>query len=157
MVTLAQRITQLRTQKGLSRPELSAALGLPKNAAEKFETGRQTPTQEQQKKLADFFGVSLFYLRGESNDPTRQDNWMDGGFPEEDEPASPRPPRIRPRQSAPVSHPAPGEEGGSLLAPLLKSRVFQDMVRDTVLEVLRSPEGQKLLEQAVRHQLRNLS
>lgn len=156
MVTLAQRITQLRTQKGLSRPELSAALGLPKNAAEKFETGRQTPTQEQQKKLADFFGVSLFYLRGESNDPTRQDNWMDGDFPVEDEPASPRPPRIRPRQSAPVSHPAPGEEGGSLLAPLLKNRAFQDMVRDTVLEVLRSPEGQKLLEQAVRHQLRNM-
>ena len=70
--------------------------------------------------------------------------------------ASPRPPRIRPRQSAPVSHPAPGEEGGSLLAPLLKNRAFQDMVRDTVLEVLRSPEGQKLLEQAVRHQLRNM-
>ncbi len=82
---------------------------------------------------------------------------MDGDFPEEDTPASPRPPRTRPRQSAPVSHPAPGEEGGSLLAPLLKSRAFQDMVRDTVLEVLRSPEGQKLLEQAVRHQLRSLS
>lgn len=60
MVTLAQRIGELRTERGLTRPALSAALGLPKNAAEKFETGRQTPTQEQQQKLADFFGVSLF-------------------------------------------------------------------------------------------------
>lgn len=45
MVTMAQRIEQLRTEKGLSRPALSAALGLPKNAAEKFETGRATPHQ----------------------------------------------------------------------------------------------------------------
>ena len=73
MITLAQRITELRTQKGMSRPELSLALGLPKTAVEKFETGRQTPTQEQQKKMAAYFGVSLFYLRGESNDPTTQD------------------------------------------------------------------------------------
>ena len=43
MVTMAQRIEQLRTEKGLSRPALSLALGLPKNAAEKFETGRATP------------------------------------------------------------------------------------------------------------------
>ena len=47
MVTMAQRIEQLRTEKGLSRPALSLALGLPKNAAEKFETGRATPTKEQ--------------------------------------------------------------------------------------------------------------
>ena len=71
MITMAQRIEALRVEKGLSRPQLSAALGLPKSAMEKFETGRQTPTQDQQKKLADYFGVSLFYLRGESDDRTR--------------------------------------------------------------------------------------
>ena len=48
MITLAQRIEALRTERGLSRPALSQALGFPKNAAEKFETGRQTPTREQQ-------------------------------------------------------------------------------------------------------------
>ena len=87
MITLAQRITELRTQKGMSRPELSLALGLPKTAVEKFETGRQTPTQEQQKKMAAYFGVSLFYLRGESNDPTTQDSWMNGAIPDDDDPA----------------------------------------------------------------------
>ena len=85
MITLAQRITELRTQKGMSRPELSLALGLPKTAVEKFETGRQTPTQEQQKKMAAYFGVSLFYLRGESNDPTTQDSWMNGAIPDDDQ------------------------------------------------------------------------
>ena len=51
MVTMAQRIEALRAERNLSRPALSAALGFPKNAAEKFETGRQTPSQDQQKKL----------------------------------------------------------------------------------------------------------
>ena len=51
MITMAQRIEELRTEKGLSRPALSAALGFPKTAAEKFETGRATPTKEQQEKI----------------------------------------------------------------------------------------------------------
>ena len=150
MTNLAQRIMELRTQRNLSRPELSAALGLPRNAIEKFETGRQTPTQEQQQKLAGFFGVSLFYLRGESNDPTRQDSWMDGAF-QDDTPAPAPAERPAPRQSSSVSH-ASGESG-SLLIPLLRSKDFQEMVRAAVLEALRSPEGQQLLAQAIRHQL----
>ena len=52
MVTMAQRIEELRTKKAMSRPALAAALGLPRLSIEKFETGRQTPTQEQQQKLA---------------------------------------------------------------------------------------------------------
>ena len=73
MVTMAQRIEALRTEAGLARVPASLELGFPKNAFEKFETGRQTPTKEQQEKLASYFGVSLFYLRGESNDRTRQE------------------------------------------------------------------------------------
>ena len=36
---------------------------------------------------------------------------------------------------------------------LLGSKAFQDMVRATVLEVLRSREGQELLERTVRKEL----
>ena len=153
MTNLAQRIMELRTQRNLSRPELSAALGFPKNAIEKFETGRQTPTQEQQAKLADFFSVTPAYLRGESDDPTQQTGWLGGNYVDE-EPAPAPVRRPAPRQSAPVSH-ASGE-GGSPLDPLMKNKAFQEMVRATVLEVLRSPEGQELLAQAVRHQLNRL-
>ena len=67
MVTIAQRIEALRTQKGMSRPGLSAALGLPRQAVEKFETGRLTPNQEQQAKIAAYFGVSVGYLLGQSD------------------------------------------------------------------------------------------
>ena len=60
MVTMAQRIEQLRTERGLSRPALSSALGFPKNAAEKFETGRATPTREQQERWPTFSACPCF-------------------------------------------------------------------------------------------------
>ena len=157
MVTMAQRIEALRTQQGLTRPALSAALGLPRNAVEKFETGRQTPTKEQQEKIADYFGVSLFYLKGESDDPTRQDSWMTAalsGVEEDEEP--PRPVR-RPAAPKPAaSAPAPGGQG-ALLASLLQNKAFQDTVRAMVLDALRTREGQELLAQIVRKEINRQS
>ena len=38
----------------------------------------------------------------------------------------------------------------------MKNKAFQDMVRATVLDVLRSSEGQDMLAQAVRRQLREM-
>lgn len=142
MVTMAQRIEALRTERGLSRPGLSAALGFPKNAAEKFETGRQTPTKEQQEQLAGYFGVSLFYLRGESSDPTRQDDWMEGSYtgPEPETAPAPRP-----------SRPAKQEEPqGAMLDALLMSKQTQQLLRAVVLDTLRSPEGQALIAKVVK-------
>ena len=145
MVTMQQRIEALRTQKGLSRPALSAALGLPRTAVEKFETGRQTPTQDQQEKLARYFGVSVFYLRGESDDPTQMDSWLNGSYPEEPEAPAPR--------NAPAkapSRPSRPQEDGAVFQALLKSDSFRELIRQSVLEVLRSPEGQELLGKAAR-------
>ena len=95
MVTIAQRIEALRTEKGISRPALAAAVKLPRMSIEKFETGRQTPSQEQQKMLATYFGVSVSYLKGESDDPTSMESWLNGNVP--DEPMAPAP---APRQAA---------------------------------------------------------
>ena len=149
MVTIAQRIEALRMQKALSRPALAAALGLPRMSVEKFETGRQTPSQDQQAKLAQYFGVSLAYLRGESDDPSGTDTWLSGNVA--DEPAVPRPvPKAAPRPAAQVVQSSGGDGDGAVFSALLKSKSFQDMVRSTVLEVLRSPEGQQLLAKAVR-------
>lgn len=151
MVTMAQRIEALRTEKGLSRPALSAALGLPRNATEKFETGRQTPTQDQQQKLASFFGVSVFYLRGESDDRTQMENWLNNSF--SDEPAQPVRP-TRPAPERPVVTASSGGQGeGAVFSALLKSKAFQDMVHDAVVQALRSPEGQSLIAAAVRKEL----
>jgi transcriptional regulator with XRE-family HTH domain len=148
MVTLAQRITELREERGLSRPALAAALGFPRLTVEKFETGRQTPSQEQQDKLAAFFGVSVFYLRGEASDRTRMDDWMDGAF--QDVPAQSAPePRRAPRI---VAAAAPQEEESSLFGAFFSSKKFQEQLRGAVLDALRSPEGQELLAKALRRE-----
>lgn len=150
MVTLAQRLEQLRSEKGLTRPALSAALGMPRNAVEKFETGRQTPTKEQQQKLASYFEVSVAYLKGESDDPTSMANWMttalSGAEPE------PEAPVRRAVPAAPKAQPASGATGG-VLAALLSNKAFHDTLRAEILEVLRSGEGQTLLAQIVKKEV----
>ncbi|NCB62903.1 MAG: XRE family transcriptional regulator [Clostridia bacterium] len=149
MVTLSQRITELRDERGMSRSGLSDALGFPKNAIEKFETGRQTPTKEQQDAIAAYFGVSVIYLRGESTDRTRQDSWMDDspitlgdGIP-----FTPAPAPKRPKLEIAAG------EGSALLDPLLMSKSVQDTLRAVVLDTLRSPEGQEIIAKAVRKAL----
>lgn len=143
MINLAQRIGELRAERGVSRSALSETLGFPKNAVEKFETGRQTPSQEQQEKLASHFGVTLQYLRGETNDRTRMDDWLNA-VPGGESPAPTR------RAAAPAAPPA---AQGSVLDSLLNEKKFQDSLRAAVLDVLRSPEGQELVARAVHREL----
>ena len=148
MITMAKRIEELRTERNMSRPALSAALGLPRMAVEKFETGRQTPTQEQQKKIADYFGVSLFYLRGESNDRTRMEQWLEGDVPDDGPVVN-----VQPRRAARPAAPASSGQGGGLFDSFLDSPKFQESLRASVLEVLRSPEGQEILARVVAKEL----
>ena len=153
MVTMAQRIEALRTEQNLSRPALAAALGLPRTAIEKFETGRQTPTREQQEKLAAFFGVSTFYLKGESDDRTTQQSWMDLAYAQEDVPT----PSYVPQKVKPAPQPsAPVSEGGTVFDAVLQGKQFQQLLHTAVLGALRSPEGQDLLTQAIRKELSKL-
>ena len=149
MVTMAQRIEALRNEKGLSRPALAAELGFPKNAIEKYETGRATPTKDQQEKMASYFGVSLVYLRGESGDRTRQEDWMSGSMT-----AAEEEPVYRPAPAVKRPKPEPVSGGGAtMLDALFSTKQAKDQFKAMVLEVLRSPEGQELIAQAVWKEL----
>ena len=150
MVTMAQRIEALRTKKAMSRPALAAALGLPRLSIEKFETGRQTPTQEQQQKLASAFGVSIAYLRGETDDPTSMDNGLNGAGPAEDPVVLPKVVRRATAAVVAQSGDSGKNDGGAVFSALLKSDSFKALVRETVLDVLKSPEGQALLAKAAK-------
>ena len=149
MVTMAQRIEALRTEAGLSRPAASQALGFPKNAFAKFETGRQTPNKEQQEKMASYFGVSLFYLRGESNDRTRQEDWMSGALPAEEEDS----PVYRPAPAPKKVKAEPAPQSATMLDALFAGKAAREQFKAMVLEVLRSPEGQAVIAQAVWKEL----
>ena len=76
------------------------------------------------------------------------DSWLNGNVPD-DAPPSP-PPVSRPRI---VQSSGGNDDDGAVFSALLKSKSFQTMVHDTVLEVLRSPEGQELLAKAIRKEL----
>lgn len=143
MITLAQRLEQLRMKKGISRQALAAALGFPRMSIEKFETGRQTPSAEQQRQLAHYFGVDVLYLRGEEQG---ESDWMmDDIIPS---------PIAVPTAKRPAARrePEPSESGGgeNLADAFLRSPKFQEALRTAVLEVLRSEEGRKLLAKAQR-------
>ncbi|MDY5015574.1 MAG: helix-turn-helix transcriptional regulator [Eubacteriales bacterium] len=152
MFSIAQRIESLRMERNISRPALAAELGFPKMAFERFETGRQTPTQAQQERIAAYFGVSVAYLRGESDDRTSSESWMERAFAEKPEPVRPAPQPKRaaaaPRREEPVA--SAGETNTTMLNAFLNGKDFQDALRAAVRDVLRSPEGQALIAKAVR-------
>lgn len=144
MVSAAQRIEALRTEKNISRIQLSAELGFPKTAIEKFETGRQTPTKEQFEKLARYFGVTSAYLKCESDDRQNiQQSWLSGNVPD-DEPVRPAP--VQPQAKLVAQSGKQEKEDSAVFNLLLKSDAF----KSAVLEVLKTPEGQELIRKAMK-------
>ena len=68
MITIGQRIKTLRVENKTQQKELAKALGFSISALQNFENGVRVPSLEKQIALAKFFGVSIEYLRGESDD-----------------------------------------------------------------------------------------
>ena len=66
----ADRLVILRKEKGLSQRKLGAIVGISISAISSIEHGRQSNTMDLVIALADYFGVSLDYLTGRSDDPT---------------------------------------------------------------------------------------
>ena len=144
MISAAQRLEALRTDKNISRTQLASQLGFPKTAIEKFETGRQTPTKEQYEKLARFFGVSAAYLKGESDDMENVGSWLSGDIAKDSD--TPVPTTVQSRKKPDMQAAARDREDGAVFNLLLKSDVF----KAAVLEVLKSPEGQELIKKAAK-------
>jgi len=58
----ADRLKQLRIQKGLSQAELGNSIGLHYNHISRYERGESKPTAKSLKALAECLGVSTDYL-----------------------------------------------------------------------------------------------
>lgn len=63
------RIAQLRKEKGMNQQQLGKALGAAQNTISNWELGKRDPDYTMCIRLADFFGVSLDYLLGNSDYP----------------------------------------------------------------------------------------
>lgn len=69
MTLLGKRLRELRQQKGLSLEEVGRLLSMSFNAIAMYERGERTPPAHRLQRLADFYGVSVDYLLGRTDDP----------------------------------------------------------------------------------------
>ena len=64
---LAKRLKQLRQEANLSQAELGKIFGKAPSAISMWESGMRQPGIEQTQRIADYFGVSLDYLMGNTD------------------------------------------------------------------------------------------
>lgn len=64
------RIKALRSEKGVKQSELAAAVNVSQAALSGYETEKYEAELETYMAIADFFGVTLDYLLGRSDDPS---------------------------------------------------------------------------------------
>ena len=68
----SSRLRALRTKRGLSQPQLAKELGMIKQRVNNWESGLSLPSADVLVALSDYFGVSVDYLVGRSEKPTRR-------------------------------------------------------------------------------------
>lgn len=64
MKKLAERIKELRIEKGVTQKQIANEIGIAQSAYYYYESGKQEPTASVIVKLADYFNVCTDYLLG---------------------------------------------------------------------------------------------
>ena len=67
MKIFAERLLELRKEKGISQAVFAKSLGVSFSVVCYWETDRSEPTAPNLVKIADFFGVSVDYLLGRTD------------------------------------------------------------------------------------------
>ena len=68
-----ERVDELTKEKGLTGKQVMEQCGISKNSFVNWRSGRK-PTKTTKKILAEFFGVSVEYLMGETDDRTKKNS-----------------------------------------------------------------------------------
>ena len=66
-----ERLASLRNSRAVSQQAIADVLGVGKSAVSMMESGNRAASADVLIALADYFDVSLDYLCGRSDDPTR--------------------------------------------------------------------------------------
>lgn len=72
MDTFAKRLKVLREERKLSQTELANALGISRGSLSFYENAERTADIEMLNKVSEYFGVTLDYLVGKSDNRTRE-------------------------------------------------------------------------------------
>lgn len=70
--SIAERLRDLRADKGLNQDVVSEACGISRIALARYETGARMPRAEYVARLADYYGVTVDYLMGREETPAVQ-------------------------------------------------------------------------------------
>lgn len=65
------KIRDLREDRDLNQTQIAEMLGMSQTGYSKYETGENDVPTEVLIKLADFYGVSIDFLLGQTNNPKR--------------------------------------------------------------------------------------
>lgn len=65
------KIRDLREDRDLNQTQVAKMLGMSQTGYSKYETGENDVPTEVLIKLADFYGVSIDFLLGQTNNPKR--------------------------------------------------------------------------------------
>ena len=68
MSKLSERLLALRQERGLSQKNLVKEMGFALNTYVRYERGERVPDADVLVRIADFYGVSLDYLVGRSEE-----------------------------------------------------------------------------------------
>lgn len=71
MSIFSEKLKTTRKQKNIKQKDLAQLMGLPLRTYQSYEYGEVEPNINGLIKLADYLDVSLDYLVGRSDDPTR--------------------------------------------------------------------------------------
>lgn len=71
-MTFSERLKELRIYRNLTQKEIADSIGMAPVAYQRYEYGTREPAYQKLIALADYFDVSLDYLVGRSDDPTRR-------------------------------------------------------------------------------------
>lgn len=71
MVTIGQRLKTLRLEQKPTQKAIASAVGITEVSYQRYEYDTVRPSIDVLIALADYFDVSLDYLVGRSDDPTR--------------------------------------------------------------------------------------
>lgn len=74
MLSLRERLLQLKKEKGALQLEIATAIGVSLRTYQRFEYGDREPTASSIVALAKFYGVSTDYLLGVSDNPHPEGN-----------------------------------------------------------------------------------
>lgn len=69
MFNFGQQLKELRKAKGVTQKQLAVNIGASERGIQQYELGERKPTYDMLISLADYFGISLDYLTGRTDNP----------------------------------------------------------------------------------------